>query len=183
MPRKSFVQLQADLTTSFPDNITGLITPAILRTYINNFLEAIRPAYGLLTRDTPNVQNLGTTDTPLVFESGSVSDVPDYTTTPATGTINRLAAGTTRLTFTTTIEGAVGRVVTASLYKNGAVTPWRVSGTLQGAGKPVDIVLVALQYDGAAAAYQMQVKADTAGTSTTFSNVDVIAETVPVNAY
>jgi hypothetical protein len=183
MARKSFVELSNELLTSFPDNITGVITPAILRSYFNDFLQAIRPSYGGLSREAPNVQTLGVADAPLSFETGFVSDVPDYTTIAGTGTITRLEAGTTRLTFTTTMEGTVGRVVTVTLYRNGVATPWRVSGTLQGAGKPVDVVLVAILYLGSQATYQYQVKADTASTATTFSNVDALAETVPVNAY
>jgi len=183
MPRKSFVELANELVVDFPDNVTGAITPAILRTYFNNFLDAIRPAYGIISRETPAVQVLGVADVPLIFEVGSVSTVPDYTVTPASGTVTRLAAGTTRLTFTTTIDTAVGRIITVTLYKNGVATPWRISATGGGAGKPVDIALNALQYDAGAAVYQWQVRADAASTNTTFSNVDCIAETVPVNAY
>jgi len=183
MPRKSFVELTNELLTSFPDNTTGLITPAGLRAYLTNFLDAIRPAYGIISRETANVQSLGLLDTPLIFEVGSVSTVPDYTVTPASGTVTRLAAGTTRLTFTSTIDAAVGRIITVTLYKNGVATPWRISATAGGAGKPVDIALNALQYDAGAAVYQWQVRADAASTNTTFSNVDCIAETVPVNAY
>jgi hypothetical protein len=183
MARKSFVQLQADLATAFPDNITGLITPAILRNYLNSFLEAIRPAYGLLSRTTPNVQTLQLTDTPVVFETGFVSDVPDYTTTPATGVINRLEAGTTTVTFNCSVEGTAGRIVTVTLYKNSVATSWRGSATLGGAGKPVEIALTSLSYEGGAAAYQLQAKCDTAGTSVTFSSMDALAQTVPVNAY
>lgn len=183
MARKSFVQLQADLATAFPDNITGLITPTILRTYLNSFLEAIRPAYGLLSRTTPNAQTLQLTDTPVVFETGYVSDVPDFTATPATGTISRLEAGSTSVNFNCSAEGTAGRIVTVTLYKNGVATSWRGSATLGGAGKPVEIAFAALSYEGAAAAYQLQAKCDTAGTSVTFSSMDVLTQTVPVNAY
>jgi hypothetical protein len=183
MARKSFVQLQADLLTAFPDNITGLITPAILRNYLNNFLEAIRPAYGLLSRTTPNAQTLQLADAPIVFETGYVSDVPDFTTTPATGTATRLAAGSTSVNFNCSAEGTAGRIVTVTFYKNGVATSWRGSGTLGGAGKPVEIAFTALVYEGAAAAYQLQAKCDTAGTLVTFSSMDALAQTVPVNAY
>src|SRR5574343_161661 len=183
MARKSFVQLQADLLTAFPDNITGLITPEILRTYFNNFLEAIRPAYGLLSRPNPTAQILNTSDAPVVFDVGYVSDVPDYTVAQATGTVTRLEAGTTRITLNATIEAANGRLISLTLYKNGVATAWRASVTAQGAGKPVDMSIVALAYEGAQAIYQLQAKADTAGTSVTFSNMDMLAETVPVNAY
>lgn len=183
MARKSFVELQADLLTSFPDNITGAITPLVLRTYFNNFLEAIRPAYGLISRPTPTSQTLGTIDAPLVFDTGYVSDVPDFSTTPAAGTVTRLEAGTTRLTFNATVEAGNGRLINFTVYRAGVALPWKASVTAQGAGKPVDVSIAALSYLGSVAAYQIQARADTAGTVCTFSNMDLLCETVPVNAY
>jgi hypothetical protein len=183
MARKSFVELSNDLLTSFPDNIAGAITPLVLRTYFQNFLDAIRPAYGLISRTAPVVQTFGLTDAPVVFDTGVVSGVPDYTVTQATGTITRLAAGSTRLTFSASAEGANGRLVSFTLYKNGTPTSWRTSATLQGAGKPVDTTLVAAIYEGSQAIYQLQAKTDVASTGVTLSNMDMLAETVPVNSY
>lgn len=183
MARKSFVQLEAELTTVFPDNITGLITPAILRSYFIEFLHAIRPAYGLLSRTTPNAQTLQLADAPVVFESSQVSDVPDYSATPATGVLNRLEAGSTAINFNCSVEGPTGRIVTVTLYKNGVTTAWKGSATLQGNTKPVEIAFVALNYEGGAAAYQIQAKCDTGGTSVIFSSMDAVAQTVPVNNY
>jgi hypothetical protein len=183
MARKSFVQLSADLLTSFPDNINGAITPLVLRTYIQNFLNAIRPAYGLLSRPNATAQTLGTADAAIIFDTGYASDVPDYTTNAPAGTLVRLEAGSTRLTINATIETANGRLITLTLYKNGVATPWRSSVIGQGTGKPIDMTIVALTYEGAQATYQLQGKADAAATSVTFSNMDMLAETVPVNAY
>lgn len=183
MARKSFQELAAELPVSFPDNNTELITPAILRGYLDLFLQAIRPSYAVLNRETPNSQTLGVTDVPLIFENATLTDVPDYTAVAATGTITRLERGTTRHTFTSTVEGAVNRLVTVVLYRNGLATPWRISASLQGAGKPVDVSLTAILYTSVAATFQWRVLADTAGTAVTFSNLDALAETVPVNAY
>ena len=183
MARKSFVQLQQDLLTAFPDNITGLITPAILRGFLDSFLQAIRPAYGLVSRPNATAQVVTSTDAPLVFDSGYVSDVPDFVATPATGTLQRVDAGTTRMTLNATMEGANGRLVSMTLYKNGVPTAWKASVTLAGAGKPVDVSMYSLTYDGAPAAYQMRVKCDTASESISFSNMDFFAESIPVNAY
>jgi hypothetical protein len=183
MARKSFVELSNDLLTAFPDNISGLITPAILRAYFQEFLDAIRPAYGLLDLPGPTVQTLQTTYAPLVCTTGQVSAIPDFTVTPATGTVNRVAAGMTRLTASLDIECTQGRVVWVSVYKNGLPTPWIISTVGEGAGKPASVALAALSYDASPVAYQFMVKCDTAGTAVTFSNGIFIAETVPVNAY
>lgn len=183
MARKSYVQLQQQLPISFPDNINGLITPQILRDFFNMIFEALRPAYGYVSRTTPNVQSLGTSYTPLVCDTGTLSDVPDFTATPSTGTVTRGEAGTTRMSFTASMEGALGRVVTVAVFKGGVETIWRASATLQGAGKPVDVTFPALEYSGAGVAYQIQVKCDTASTSVTFDDVVFLAETIPVNTY
>lgn len=182
MSRKSFVQLSADLLTSFPDNISGAITPLVLRTYIQAFLDAIRPAYGYLDLTSWSI-SLGLTDIPIVFATGVVSDVPDYTITPGTGTIIRLEAGTTRLTFNADVEAPTGRVITFTLYVNGASTLWRTSVVAQGTGKPISVSLPILTYHGAQATFQLQVKADQTTTATVITEAILIAETVPVNAY
>lgn len=183
MARKSYVQLQQQLPISFPDNINGLITPQILRDFFNMIFEALRPAYGYVSRDTPNVQSLGTSYTPLVCNIGFVSEIPDYTTTPSTGTVTRGEAGTTRMSFTASMEGALGRVVTVAVFKGGVETIWRTSATLQGAGKAIDVSLPAVEFTASGVAYQIQVKCDTASTSVTFDDVVFLAETVPVNTY
>lgn len=183
MARKSVVQLQADLSTSFPDNTTGLITPAVVRTYLNNFLEAIRPAYGLVSRTAPNTQTIGTTDVVLVGQTASVSDVPDYVATAATCLLDRLEAGMTRITFNTSFECQAGRKVTATLYKNGSPTVWASAATGAGTGDPAVLSFSALSYDGGSADYQIQIKADATGTNVNIYDMLFIAESVLVNVY
>ena len=61
MPRKSIVELTAQAAASFPDNNTGAITPALLRTMITDFLHAIAPAYGICQKTAPQTVNLGLT--------------------------------------------------------------------------------------------------------------------------
>lgn len=183
MPRKSMVQLQADLITSFPDNTTGIITPLMLRTYLNNVIEAIRPAYATITRTTPNIQTIGATPVALISEAGAVSDVPDFTATAGTTLIDRLASGTTRFSFNASFECAAGRRVSALLYKNGSATLWASASTGNGAGDPANLEFTGLDYDGGSADYQIQVSCDTAGTAVTFYDAVFLCESVPVNSY
>jgi hypothetical protein len=183
MPRKSMVQLQADLATSFPDNTTGLITPAVIREYFNSLIEAIRPAYASVSRTTPNVQTVGIAFDPFVGQSAAVSDIPDFAATAATTLIDRLEAGTTRFSFNTSFECAAGRRVSAQLFKNGSGTLWASASTGNGTGDPANLEFSGLAYDSGSADYQIRVSCDTAGTAVTFYDAVFLCESVPVNTY
>lgn len=183
MTRKSMSQLVADLLTSFPDNTTGLITPAVLRAYLTSVIEAIQPAYGLLSRSTTATQALTTTSAPLVFESGFASDVPDYATVAATGTIQRLAAGTCRIVFNVDASVANNQVVVFELWKDGVLTPWSCTLTGTGVGEPIGTGFAALVYSGAAATYQLRARTIGAAATVTFHVGEFLLETVPVYTY
>lgn len=182
MARKSFVELSAELLVDFPDQNTKAITPAILRGFFNALFEAIRPSYGYIDLTSWAV-SLGLSDIPMVFQAGFVSDVPDYTTVPGTGTVTRVAGGTTRLTFNADVEGPTGRVITFTLYINGVATLWRTSVVAQGNGKPISVSLPIIYYLNAPATFQMQAKADQSTTAVTITEAILVAETVPVNNY
>lgn len=183
MARKSFVQLATQLDVSFPDNISGAITPAVLRDYFNQIFEALRPSSAFITRIAPTVQVLGLTDDPLVFDSGFVSDVPDFSTTAGSGTISRLQQGSTRLIFNATIEGPVNRTGVITLYENGIVTNRRVSFTTTGAGNPVNVAGTIILTNNSLVDYQLRGRASNVGTNFTFSNMILYADVLPVNNY
>jgi hypothetical protein len=170
MARPSLSQVLADAATSFPDNISGAITPLILRTWIGKLVEAIRPAYAYVSRVT-GTEVVGISDIPVVCDTSFVSGVVDYTPTPATSILQRLEHGVTVLEFTADVVGTNGTIVTFTLYQDGAATPWRVSGTLAGAGKPVSVAMSAILSSTSQASYQMQMKIDTGSQTLTLSNV------------
>jgi len=175
MARPSLEEVLADAATSFPDNISGAITPLILRTWIGKLVEAIRPAYGYVFRVT-GTQVVGINDTPVVCDNSFSSAVTHYALTPATGTIHSLKNGVNELCFKCSIDGSNGTGVTVTLYKNGVATPWRVSTTLAGSGNFQSISMNAIEYSGFPANYQVQIKIDAGSQALSINDILFLAK-------
>lgn len=186
MARKSLNEMLADLLTSFPDNNTKFITPAILRTYFDNFIKVIRPSYALLRRDTGVAQAVTTVDTPLVFTTSDVTaSLGEYTANAAIGEIARVdGGGTVNFTFTAGISSPSNsnRLLTFTLYKNGVAIPFRQSQSFNVANETLSLSFNALHFNATAATYSMRVQSSVNETFT-FSNMVLVAQTIPVNSY
>ena len=183
MPRKSIVELTAQAAASFPDNTTGAITPALLRTMFEDFLKAIAPAYGICQKTAPQTINLGLTPVAIAYTTAQSSDINQLTASAATGKISRLERGTSTINFTMDIECAANRFITATLFKNGVATLWRITTNGAGSGNPVGMALTAIDYADPAAEYEVRLSAETAGVSTVISNGAFLISVDPVNNY
>jgi hypothetical protein len=90
MARKTVAELLAEVAAMFPNNSTGDITPAIIRSFFADLLESLTPGYAIITRQTP--QALGVINaTPVKianFTGLSVAQTP-WTTDAAAGTLSR----------------------------------------------------------------------------------------------
>jgi len=185
MARKSLDQMLADLLTAFPDQNTKFITPAILRTYFDDLIKALRPSYALLRRDTAVAQAVTVLPIPLVF---TVADVTasqgEYTANASVGRITRLDAGTVNFQFAASVSSPSNspRTLTFSLYKNGVATPFRQSQTFNVIGEVISLSFPAIQFNNGVANYDMYVESSVADTFT-FSNMGLVAQTIPVNNY
>ena len=144
--QESIVELTAQAAASFPDNTTGAITPALLRAMIEDFLHAIAPAYGICQKTAPQTVSLGLTPVAFAYDSASSSDINQLTASAATGRISRAERGTSTINFTMDIECASNRFITATLFKNGVATPWRITVNGAGNGNPVGMALTAIDY-------------------------------------
>ena len=127
MPRKSITELIAQAAASFPDNATGAITPALLRAFCEDFLHAIAPAYGVCQKTAPQTVNLGLTPVAIAYTTATSSDINQLLASAPLGKIERLERGTSTINFTMDIECATNRFITATLFKNGVATPWRIT--------------------------------------------------------
>jgi hypothetical protein len=183
MPRKSIVELTAQAIASFPDNVTGLITPALLRTMFEDFLKAIAPAYGICQKTAPQTVNLGLTPTAIAYTTAQSSDINQLLASAALGEIERLERGTSTINFTMDIECATNRFITATLFKDGVATPWRITANGAGTGNPVGMALTAIDYADPAATYDVRLSAETAGVSTVINNGAFLLSVDPVNSY
>lgn len=183
MPRKSITELEAQAAANLPDNNVGSISPADVRVMFTDFLNAIRPAYGALQKTSPQTVNLGLTPVGVQYTTASDSDINQTTSSAATGVITRSERGTSTINFNMDIEAAANRFITATLYKNGVATPWRITTNGAGTGNPVGMALTAVDYADPAANYEVRLSAEAAGTSVTLSNGGFLLSVDPVNSY
>lgn len=183
MPRKSITELTAQAIASFPDNVIGSITPALLRTMFEDFLHAIAPAYGICQKTAPQTVNLGLTPAPIAYTTATSSDINQLTASAPLGTITRSERGASTINFTMDIECQTNRFITATLFKNGVATTWRITVNGAGTGNPVGMALTAVDYADPAAEYDVRLSAETAGTSTIISNGALILSVDAVNSY
>ena len=183
MPRKSVVELEAQANSTLPDNNTGAISPADVRSMILDFLNAFRPAYGALKKTAPQTVNLGLTPVGVQYTTAQDSDINQTTSSVATGVITRAERGVATINFNMDIEVAANRFITATLYKNGVATTWRITMNGAGSGNPVGMALTAVDYADPAANYEVRLSAEAAGTSTIISNGAFLLAIDPVNSY
>ena len=183
MARKSIVELLAQADATIEDNTTGAISPADVRNLIKDFLTAIAPAYGYIQQTGNPTQNLGLTPAKMLWNNASDSDIDQATSSAANGSISRLERGTSTINVTLDVECASGRFITATLYKNGAATSWRITGVGAGNGNPVGMAMTAVDYADPAAYYEIFLSAEANNTATIVSNAAFVLQVLPVNSY
>jgi len=183
MARKSLDQMLADLITAFPDNNTKLITPTILRTYLDDLIKAIRPSYAWLSRQAPVAQAVTVAPVPLVFTAVEITYAQgEYTANASVGRITRLDVGVCQFNFTADISSPSNspRVLTFTLYKNGVATPFRQSQSFSVVGEVLSVSFSAIQSSSLPANYDMYVQSSVNETFT-FSEMVFLAQTIPAN--
>lgn len=186
MPRrKSTQELLTEITSQLPDNTSGAITPAVLRSVLNDIVLASQPAYGYLQQSPNLAVTLGLTPLQVSFQTEFESLAGQITATAgATANVSPVYEGTTLFEFTADFEAPNGRFITFTLYKDGAPTTWRVTGNGAGAGNPVAVAFSAIDYSTAPdAVYSIRAAAETNGTNVTLSNMVLLASIQQVNSY
>jgi len=183
MARKSINELIAQANADFPDNVTGLITPADLRQFCLDFLNAIAPAYGYLSAVGPLTQVFNIAPSVLSFDTAYDSD-PSQTTSNATNdSVSRAERGTSTINFSVDVALANNVALTFTIHKQGAATPWRITAVGRGADNPVSVALTAIDYADPAAVYTVQAVAETNGTSVEITNAVFAVAVDPVKSF
>lgn len=182
MAKKTMVELQAEITSLFVDNTTGSITPAQLRQFCSDFVTSMTPAYGGLAITGPLIQTFNNAPAvTTVWQNELTATAPEYTTTPATGTVTRSdGVCTNQITLNIDVELTVNRVIYATLYKNGVATAFRASATGRGAGNPSILSFDAIDYSAVPANYQIWCNTDASNTPVTFTNGVFLVRALPV---
>jgi len=184
MARKSVVELVAQATADFPDNVTGLITPAKLRQFVIDFLTSFSPAYGYLQLPGPTSQVLNIAPSLLVFATATDSDPSQTTSIVPASTVTRTEKGVATIVFTCDFACQVGRFITFTLFKNGVATPWRVTNTGGGLANPLAVSLTAIDpATSPGAVYDIRATAEANGISTTLTNGFFVVQLEPVRSF
>jgi len=183
MARKSVVELEAQANATIEDNLVNAISPADVRQMFLDFLNAFRPAYGVLQQTGTVVQTYGLTPVKVAWNNTIDSDPAQTTSSAAGGTVTRSEKGTATINFTMDFEAANGRFITFTLYKDGVATPWRITGNGAGAGNPIGVALTAVDYNATPAVYDIRATAEIAGVSTTIGDGGFIVAIDPVNSF
>ena len=183
MARKSITELEVQADTTIEDNVSGLVSPADVRNMVKDFLNAVRPAYGVIQQTGNRTQNFGLTPVKVQWNNASDSDINQTNSSAANGRISRTERGMSSLNFNIDMEATVGRFITFTLFKNGVATSWRVTGNGAGTGNPVAVSMTALDHADPAAYYEIFATAEVANTNTVVSNGGMILSVLPVNSY
>ena len=179
--RKSIDELLVAADALFQTNANGQITATALRTYLEDFVETMKPAYAAMTiGTTPLAQALTTIYAPMVFTDISDANSPEYAAYPATGQIVRDLESLNRLTFNVDLYVGTNRQVDFALFRDGVITPWAFSLQGNGNANPQSGGFTGITYTSTpGAVFELRVKAD-ADVSVSFANTVMIMENIPV---
>jgi len=181
---KTMSALKAQAANDLLDNAQALISPADVRNMITDFLDTMTPAYGAMsiTSAAGIAQTLNISPAiALPFEAVSPDTTPEYTCTPASGTIARAGQTACRVSLNVEVYAAAGKFITLTLYNGGAATPWKFTVQAQGASKPASVSLSAM-FRGATISLQLFSNADANAVPVTFKNGAFYVASVPVIA-
>jgi len=185
MTIRSINELLAQADATIEDNTSANITPADVRSLIKDFLDTVAPAYAAITCSGATLTLSATPQAIAPFTSQDALTTGLWTVNLTTGSTTRALSGvagsTTFVSVNGTVEGPLNDLVTVRLYKNGAPTPFLVSATCQGAGRPVGFDFSGLDYTNANATFDVRASGD-AG-SKTFSNVFLLCQTQTVRSF
>jgi hypothetical protein len=183
MTRKSITDLTAQATASFPDNNTGLITPALLRQFCLDFLDTMRPAYGGMRITAPAVAALGLVYIPVVYTEVIPVPTADYVSVPLTGVITWQgnSKNTAIIQFSCDVEAPNNSITTFALFVDGIETAWAISNTSTSATDKQSYAFSAIASpETLAAAYQVRVKSNGVN-NVTLSNGAFVVQNLPRN--
>jgi hypothetical protein len=184
MARKSIDQLVGQSEAALPDNTSGAISPADVRTMIRDFLDTVTPTYGGL-QIVSRPQALNTTPANLIFQSAIASFPPEWAADPVAGTLVRVPGVpvlNARFTVNGDVIGAQGEEVTVALYANDVFTGWASTVTAQGPTNRGTFSFSAIQDIKEATTFALKVSSSKV-VNFTFENVLFIGENIAVRSF
>jgi hypothetical protein len=142
------------------------------------------PAYAQLGITTGIAQTLNIASAAQLWSTVDVAQNPEYTAVQSTGIVTRSDANSSsQVIYNIDIMAPSARMITATLFINGAATPFRASVQGQGATNPVVLSFDAMTIGNTAnTTFQVQLTSDANGTAVTLSNGLLIVRAYPMRA-
>jgi hypothetical protein len=184
MTRKTFAELTTEVGALLPDNTTGEITPADMRTMLQDILDSIIPAYGAMVISSQyTLAAVGQTHKALPFQTVIAETTPEFVCNAAGGTVQRAQSiASTQILFQADFSGPSNREVICTILADGVATPFVGRVQTGGSAVPVSLNLVALQYKASPCVYSIGVTTDSGVNDVVFSNATLICSAVPVRS-
>jgi hypothetical protein len=188
MARKTIAQLLADVNAEFPDNTTGAITPAIIRSFFDALIESFAPAYAYLTRETP--QSLGVVGAvPVVIgnlNGPGFAQLPEWTRDMLMGSITSPGTDPAAavLAVQATLEFAANDAVELEIFVNGSPSGYMKQATAgegAGAANPVSVSFGGLvAVPAGPTQYDVRIRSLVGNVSPVVNYMTFLASAVPV---
>lgn len=143
MPRMALNDLQTQINTLLPDNITGLISPADVRTMLIDTIQSLQPAWSFMWGDhqaLPIVINVSGSWAPIagadLYTDTGLSDPSELPVNPATGSMAVQFADFVHYTSgSITLSGPTGREISLAIGHDGVpingIAATTLGGTIQ----------------------------------------------------
>ena len=182
MTRKTVTELYTQAQTSFADNVSGAITPALLRQFCLDFLDTIRPSYAALTLTTEISKAATAAYSTFPWQTTLQAQAPDYTVSLASGTVTRAGGpASARIEFSVDTKAANNSITSFALFVDGVETPWATSNSSTSATDIQSFAFTAINYSASLTpTYQIQTKTNAPG-NILLSNGILVVGNVPVN--
>lgn len=133
MARKAMTTLKTECAAAFPDNVSGEISPADLRTFLLDFLDTMTNGY-CVTPINPQTLNLTTTPQDLGDWGAPGILTPEYSFDQLTGIVTANDDFIINFTLQLDMQFGTQRFVTVRSNFSGSGTPGVYKGRVEGAG-------------------------------------------------
>lgn len=186
MARKTVAELLAEVNANFPDNNSGAITPAIIRSFFNDVLESFGPAFAIMSRQVPTPLGVvGASPLVLANYNGIGAAQAPWAFNPPMGTLTWPDfPNAAKIDVQATLELAANDAIELELYVNGMATGYAkqaVAGEGVGAGNPVSVTFGGIITNNlSASVYDVRVRSLVGNASPTLNYITVVATSITV---
>lgn len=180
--RKTSDALRAEVLANFPDNTTGLITPAAVRQMFEDIIDSFTQAWGILQGSPGVATALTTTPTKLSIFDTVFATSPELAADATTDSITATLGGYFSFNVTVSMAGDNNADIELALYRDGAPTIWVSLTTTTGAANRAELTLEGFTQGNPGSVFELYARTLTGTANVTFSLNQFLMSTVQTNA-